>query len=221
MPGIQKVIFCSEAFSLAESSLPFLCRALGESIVSFLPPLRPLALCPFPSYLYSMKTLSALLLCLLGYCSAVLAQDAVPSFTLNGHHLSLPVPVTFKTGSAELTPESLPALEHVKAYLEAKSFITMMRIEVHTDAAGDERKNQTLSEQRALSVGRWLVEHGIDCKRLLCTGFGSNKPVQANDTPEGRAANRRVEFVNAMLKGRHIGGMPADGGGKVAGDLCR
>jgi OOP family OmpA-OmpF porin len=52
-------------------------------------------------------------------------------------------------------------------------------------------------------------------------GFGGSKPVASNTTPEGRGQNRRVAFINAALRGRAIGGMPLDGGGKVAsGDLC-
>ena len=60
---------------------------------------------------------------------------------------------------------------------------------------------------------------GVDCKRLIAVGFGSAKPVADNSTPEGKAQNRRVSFFNAALRGRLIGGMPADGGGQIAGDL--
>lgn len=61
---------------------------------------------------------------------------------------------------------------------------------------------------------------GADCKRLIAVGFGSTKPVADNNTAEGKAANRRVSFINAALRSRPIGGMPVDGGGKVAGDIC-
>ena len=62
---------------------------------------------------------------------------------------------------------------------------------------------------------------GIDCKRLIPVGFGETKPVAPNDTPDNKAQNRRTAFVNAALKGKPIGGMPVDGGGKVAGDPCK
>jgi OOP family OmpA-OmpF porin len=101
----------------------------------------------------------------------------------------------------------------VRGYLAAKDSISLMRIEAHAE-------DQATSEQRALAVGRWLVAHGVDCKRLLAVGFGPNKPIADSSTPEGRAANSRIEFHNAQLRGRAIGGMPADGGGLVAGDLC-
>ncbi len=150
--------------------------------------------------------------------SVVVAQS--PSFQLEGSQLKLPGPVVFESGSDKIKSESESALGHVKAYLDDKSYITLMRIEAHTDSQGDNQYNQTLTEKRALAVGRWLVAKGIDCKRLIAVGFGENKPVADNATPEGRAQNRRVSFFNAELRGRAIGGMPVDGGGKVAGDLC-
>jgi len=65
-----------------------------------------------------------------------------------------------------------------------------------------------------------LVKMGVDCKRLSAVGFGGTKPIAANDTPDGKAANQRVCFINAALRGHAIGGTPLDGGGKVAGDTC-
>ena len=57
--------------------------------------------------------------------------------------------------------------------------------------------------------------------RLLAVGFGPTKPIADSSTPEGRGQNNRVELHNAQLRGRAIGGMPTDGGGQVAGDLCQ
>ena len=69
-------------------------------------------------------------------------------------------------------------------------------------------------------MARKLVSLGVDCKRLVPVGFGGTKPVAENTTPDGKAQNRRITFVAAALRGVLIGGMPADGGGKVAGDPC-
>ena len=69
-------------------------------------------------------------------------------------------------------------------------------------------------------MARWLVEKGVDCKRLVPVGFGGTKPKADNATPEGKAQNRRISFFNAALKGRAIGGMPLDAGGQIAGDAC-
>ena len=71
-----------------------------------------------------------------------------------------------------------------------------------------------------LSVAHWLVGVGIACNRLLPVGFGQTKPIAPNDTPDNKAQNRRVDFVNTAVKGKPIGGKPVDGGGKVAGDAC-
>jgi OOP family OmpA-OmpF porin len=153
---------------------------------------------------------------------ATLGQEAspAPEFKLEGHELKLPSPVTFKAGTDQLEDASTPGLEHVAAYLKAKRAITTLRIEAHTDNDGDPATLQTLTEKRSLAVARWLVEHGAECKRVLPVGFGATKPVAGNDTAEGKAKNRRVSFINAALLGRAIGGLPLDGGGKVAGDPC-
>jgi OmpA-OmpF porin, OOP family len=145
---------------------------------------------------------------------------AAPNFEIQDNALKVPSPVVFETGSDKLKPESDAVLAHAKAYLDAKSHITLLRIEVHTDSQGAGAYNQALSGKRALAVAKALVARGIDCKRLIAVGFGDSKPIAPNTTPEGRAQNRRTVFVNAALRGRAIGGMPVDGGGKLAGDVC-
>lgn len=140
-------------------------------------------------------------------------------FKMDGQRL-VTDPIEFETGSDKLKPES-SGLSLVKQYLDEKTYVTTLRIEVHTDSQGDASKNQELSEKRAVAVAKALVAKGVDCKRLIAVGFGSNKPIADSTTPEGRAQNRRVSFFIAALRGRAIGGMPLDGGGKVAGgDLC-
>jgi OOP family OmpA-OmpF porin len=141
-------------------------------------------------------------------------------YKLEGHEVKTTSAIAFADGGDRLLPESEKALDAIKAYLDDKKFITTLRIEAHTEAGGDAGAAQALSERRALAVARRLVEKGVDCKRLVAVGFGSTKPVAPDDTRENRAKNRRVTFVNAALGGRLIGGMPADGGGKAAGDAC-
>jgi OmpA-OmpF porin, OOP family len=131
-------------------------------------------------------------------------------FKLDGMELVLPSPVAFEGDSSVLAADAEPALEHIRAYLEAKPYITTVRIEGH-------HPDGLVSEQRAIVVARWLVEHGVDCNRLLPVGFGATKPIAA----AGDAANTRIAVVNAALRGREIGGMPADGGGQVAGSACK
>ena len=161
-----------------------------------------------------MRTLLLLL-----FTTATAAAD--PKFELDHGKLVVPSPVVFETGSAKLAPAADAALDHVKAYLAAKPDITLLRIENHADNQGTADAAQQLSDARALAVAKALVGRGVDCKRLIPVGFGGTKPVADNGTPDGRAANRRTDFVNAELRGHAIGGMPVDGGGHPAGDACK
>lgn len=128
--------------------------------------------------------------------------------------------ITFVPGTAELNPESIDALHHVKQFIQEANYISMVRIEGHVSTPG-RTTDQALSEQRALAVANWMKANGITCARLLPVGFGNTKPIAPNDTPENRSRNNRIDFVFAALKGNAIGGMPVDGGGKIAGDLCK
>ncbi len=151
---------------------------------------------------------------------ATFAAADAPRYELDGAALKVPHVVAFEAGSDKLKPESDDAIAYVAGYLDAKSYISTMRIESHTDSDGRAAANQTLSEKRALAVARALVKRGVDCKRLVPVGFGDTKPVASNDTPENKSKNRRTVFANAALRGHAIGGAPLDGGGKVAGDPC-
>jgi OOP family OmpA-OmpF porin len=132
---------------------------------------------------------------------------------MNGMEVVPSTGIFFKIGTATLSPESDKALNIIKAYLDSKTYVSLMRIEGHVDGSS---QDQALSEARANAVVKWLIDAGVDCKRLIPVGFGNTKPVS-----EVHAANNRISFVNAMLKGRAIGGMPVDGSGKVAGDPCK
>ena len=70
-----------------------------------------------------------------------------------------------------------------------------VQIEGHSDSSGPDERNQTLSEQRADAVLRYLRDHGIAGERLSSRGFGSSEPSDSNKTAAGRESNRRVEFV--------------------------
>jgi outer membrane protein OmpA-like peptidoglycan-associated protein/Tol biopolymer transport system component/Tfp pilus assembly protein PilF len=102
--------------------------------------------------------------------------------------------VFFETGSAALRPESTAELDRLAGLLRE---MPGMKIQLngHTDNVGDDASNQTLSENRAKAVYNYLVEKGIPAERLRFKGFGESQPVQTNDTAEGRAQNRRTEFV--------------------------
>jgi OmpA-OmpF porin, OOP family len=133
--------------------------------------------------------------------------------TPRGHELVPPDAVKFKAGTDKSDAGGDAALRPLAEYLKAKKFITLVRVEGH--AAGG--RGQELSERRALAVARRLAELGVECERLVAVGFGDTKPLEAG----GAEANERVAFFNAALGGRLIGGAPADGGGKSAGEVCK
>ncbi len=141
-------------------------------------------------------------------------------YTLQGNEIVLSKPINFKTGTAELLPNSEEGLMLIKNYLITKSYVSLLRVEAHVDNTRDTQKNQQLTQKRALAICKQLVAMGVDCKRLIAVGFGDTKPVADNSTMEGKLANKRVHFINVALRGKLIGGMPADGNGVVAGDVC-
>lgn len=164
------------------------------------------------------RCLTALLLLVLAAtASAVRAEGEgeEKKVTLRGHELALPEPVRFEAGTDKIAAGSDAALRLLADYLKTKKVITLVRVEGHTAAVG--AGAQASSERRALAVARRLAELGVECKRLVAVGFGGTKPLEA----VGAVANERVTFFNAALGGRLIGGMPADGGGKAAGEVCK
>lgn len=163
---------------------------------------------------FTMKGFLTILL--IAFAFTLQAQD----YKTEGNEVKINKPVLFETGSARLKPESIAALEIIKQYLMDKTYISQLRIECHTDNSGDAAINQALTEKRAMVVCRKLIEMEVDCKRLIPVGFGDTKPVADNNTPEGKSENRRVSFVNVSLRGKVIGGLPVDGGGKITGDPC-
>lgn len=141
---------------------------------------------------------------------------------MEGGSLKMPGNIVFDTGKSNLKEGSGSdvVLDQLKQYLtENDKTIAVLRIEGHTDNQGTADANMELSGQRALTIKKWLVSHGIDEKRLLAVGFGQTKPLVANDTEEHRAQNRRTEFKLAQTydkagKPRPYLGMDPTGGGK-------
>jgi outer membrane protein OmpA-like peptidoglycan-associated protein/tetratricopeptide (TPR) repeat protein len=101
--------------------------------------------------------------------------------------------VFFATASAKLKPESKIELDELKAFLE-KNKTLHIQLNGHTDNIGKPADNLMLSDARAKAVMEYLINQGIDKKRLKAKGFGETKPRHGNDSVSGRAANRRTEF---------------------------
>jgi outer membrane protein OmpA-like peptidoglycan-associated protein len=102
--------------------------------------------------------------------------------------------IYFATNSYELNDESRMVLDGFIEFLNENPTISAS-IEGHTDDVGNDEDNLVLSDNRARSVYDYLVLNKIDANRLSYKGFGETKPVTTNYTPEGRAKNRRTEFV--------------------------
>lgn len=151
------------------------------------------------------------------------ATPAVAPSTVKqeGNKLTLPGAIVFETGKAVIKTESEPVLEQLHAFLEGKKQITLVRIEGHTDNVGKPADNLKLSGDRALAVKNWLVNKGVDGKRLISVGFGDTKPVADNAKEEGRAQNRRTEFIVVEVGSKAWMGADPIGGGTVFGDNPR
>jgi outer membrane protein OmpA-like peptidoglycan-associated protein len=115
----------------------------------------------------------------------VLVKDGKPIVLRN---------VFFETGSAALRQQSMTELDRLVSLLTENPGLKI-QINGHTDDVGDDTFNQKLSETRAKSVHDYLLSKGISPERLRFKGFGESKPLKSNDTPEGKARNRRTEFV--------------------------
>jgi OOP family OmpA-OmpF porin len=103
--------------------------------------------------------------------------------------------ILFDTGSDRLKPESAPVIQVIARGLENNPNLRLL-IEGHTDSIGNPQQNLDLSKRRAEAVRSVLVsQFRIDTARLTTAGLGSTKPIDSNDTPQGRSQNRRVELV--------------------------
>jgi OmpA-OmpF porin, OOP family len=102
--------------------------------------------------------------------------------------------IRFESGLSTLDPDSAGLLDHL---IETALRCPTLNIEIagHTDADGPEGFNKALSEKRAEVVTDYLVKAGLPASRFTAVGYGSTQPVASNDTDEGKAHNRRIEFV--------------------------
>ena len=103
--------------------------------------------------------------------------------------------ILFDVNSATIKPESYGTLKEMATVLKENPDLKV-KIVGHTDADGNDAANLDLSKKRAASVKDFLVkEFGIDESRMQTDGKGEGEPIDKNDTPAGKANNRRVEFI--------------------------
>jgi outer membrane protein OmpA-like peptidoglycan-associated protein len=127
-------------------------------------------------------------------------QGTGVSVTRSGDNIVLNMPgnVTFATGSADLNSGFFSVLDSVALVLKEYDK-TIVDVSGHTDSVGSDSTNQALSERRAGTVGTYLRGKGVQDTRIATVGFGKNRPVATNDTPDGRQQNRRVELTLTPL----------------------
>ncbi|WP_437548607.1 OmpA family protein [Sorangium sp. So ce327] len=102
--------------------------------------------------------------------------------------------VQFDTGKATIKKVSDPLLDEVASVLKEHPEITKIEVQGHTDPRGGRAYNIKLSQARAESVMKALVQRGVEAERLASKGYGPDVPIADNDTDEGRQQNRRVQF---------------------------
>ncbi|MBN2798908.1 MAG: OmpA family protein [Deltaproteobacteria bacterium] len=105
--------------------------------------------------------------------------------------------VYFETGSARIKPESFDLLKEIATLILDHPEVTLLRIEGHTDARGNDAYNLQLSKDRAASVRAYMMEMGVEGSRLESEGYGETRPIDDRQVEEAWEANRRVEFFIA------------------------
>jgi OOP family OmpA-OmpF porin len=121
-------------------------------------------------------------------------KNGCPAAAVVGKQIVILEQVKFATGSERILPSSDAVLSAVLEVLTHHEEIGHLRVEGHTDSVGGAAMNKALSGRRAASVVAWLIRHGVEASRLSSEGFGMDRPIDTNETAEGRQNNRRVEF---------------------------
>ncbi len=127
--------------------------------------------------------------------SAVVAEPAAASSCSDALNSELSKgKITFGSGSFSVTQSSYRVLDNIAKAAKACSGVTI-EVGGHTDNVGSASGNATISDLRAKAIVTYLTRAGVDGAMLRAVGYGDAKPVAPNDTPAGRRANRRIEFV--------------------------
>jgi OOP family OmpA-OmpF porin len=103
--------------------------------------------------------------------------------------------IQFEYNKAVISQASFELMDEIAAVMKNHPELKKVRIEGHASADGNPRWNKKLSAARATAVMHYLVDHGVPADELSAVGFGSERPIADNATPDGREQNRRVEFT--------------------------
>jgi OOP family OmpA-OmpF porin len=110
-------------------------------------------------------------------------------------HIVITQKIIFETGKAVISEQSNGLLDEIAAVFKENGQLKKVEVQGHTDHDGDKAQNTKLSNDRAAAVVDALVKRGVSKDVLVAKGYGEDKPIADNKTPEGREQNRRVEFL--------------------------
>ena len=123
-------------------------------------------------------------------------SDGCPSKVVVGRNrIEILEKIQFETGKSKIRSVSFGLLDLIVKVLQDYPDIRLVEVAGHTDNTGPEATNMKLSQARAEAVMVYFAQHGVDASRLVARGYGPSRPLADNGSDEGRAANRRVEFV--------------------------
>ncbi len=122
-------------------------------------------------------------------------EKPTPKVVVTCERFELNESIYFDLAKFSIQARSFPILDQLAEALKSNTHVKRIRIEGHTDSQGKDSSNLTLSNNRAREVRKYLVNKGIAGKRLESKGYGETRPIATNDTEQGRAQNRRVDFV--------------------------
>jgi OOP family OmpA-OmpF porin len=131
-------------------------------------------------------------------------KNGCPAARVESGQIKILERVEFENNSAKLRPESDRILNAVLDVMNAHPEFGKLAVQGHTDNHGAAAYNKRLSEQRAAAVMKWLIDHGVARARLSAQGFGLERPIDTNNTEEGRQNNRRVEFHILEVDGKAV-----------------
>jgi OOP family OmpA-OmpF porin len=119
-----------------------------------------------------------------------------PRVELRDNKIEFKEKIQFEQNKAVIKPESFSLLHDIAEVIKKNPQVKKISIEGHASAEGDAKLNKKLSDDRAKSVMDHLVKkESVEASRLTAKGWGEDKPIADNNTPEGREKNRRVEFL--------------------------
>jgi len=132
-----------------------------------------------------------------GHTAPAAAPAAAPTsrVTVTDGKIEIDEKIQFEHDKATILPVSFGLLDEVTKVMKDNVQVKKVLIEGHASSEGDAAHNLKLSDDRAKSVMKYLVDHGVDKGRMSAKGFGSTQPLADNATEQGKEKNRRVEFT--------------------------